>query len=78
MGGRKGVEGGREVEGGEGGREGVREGVRERGRGREGGREGGRKGLMEGGMTLIHILIGMFNRPYSRCQSLKPSLVFLN
>ena len=29
-------------------------------------------------MTVIHILIGMFNRPYSRCQSLKPSLVFLN
>ena len=38
----------------EGGREG--EGRREGGRGREGG-EGGR----EGGMTLIHILIGMFN-----------------
>ena len=42
--------------------------------------EGGREGRWgrEGGMTVIHILIGMFNRPYSRCQSLKPSLVFLN
>ena len=40
----------------EGGREGGREGEREGGM--EGGREGGREGA---GMTVIHILIGMFN-----------------
>ena len=45
----RGREGGRER-----GREGGREGERERGR--EGGREEG-----EGGMIIIHILIGMFN-----------------
>ena len=46
------MEGG--MNGGRGGREGGRE--RDGGRGREGGKEGG-----EGGMTVIHILIGMFN-----------------
>ena len=49
-----GMEGGRE-----GGREGVREGGREGGMGGRGGREGGEGG--EGGMTVIHILICMFN-----------------
>ena len=39
--------GGRGGEGGEGGR--------------EGGREGGGGGRREGGMTVLHILIGMFN-----------------
>ena len=50
------------MEGGEGGREGGREG-REGGRERrEGGREGGREvGEGEGGMTVIHIIIGIFN-----------------
>ena len=45
----------------EGGRTGGREGGRDGGseRWREGGREGGRDG--GGGMTVIHILIGMFN-----------------
>ena len=47
-------EGGRLGEGGREGREGGREG------GKEGGRAGGREGR-KGGMTLIHILIGMFN-----------------
>ena len=42
-----------------GGREGGGMGGREGG-GREGGREG--EGGEEGGMTVIHILIGMFNR----------------
>ena len=49
--------GGEETEGGrEGGREGGKEGGR--GGGREGGREGRGRG---GGMTVVHILIGMFN-----------------
>ena len=58
-GGREGREVGREGrEGGEGGREVEREeGVMEGRVGGEGG-EGGREG---GGMTVIHILIGMFN-----------------
>ena len=47
--GREGGGEGRGGEGGEGGREVGREGEREGGRGRE------------GGMTVIHILIGMFN-----------------
>ena len=45
---------GGEGRGGEGGMEGGLMGA-----GREGGREGGEGG--EGGMTVIHILIGMFN-----------------
>ena len=45
----------------EGGREGGRrEGGREGGEGGRGGREGRDRGR-EGGMTFIHILIGMFN-----------------
>ena len=52
------MEGGREGgrEGGKEGREGGR-GGNEGGRGGRGGREGGR----EGGMTVIYIIIGMFN-----------------
>ena len=49
----------------EGGREGWREGGREGWEGWIGGmdgwREGGSEGGREGGMTVIHILIGMFN-----------------
>ena len=65
------LEGGREGgrERGRGGRE-VGEGGREEGEGGEGGREreggrgegeGGSESGREGGMTVIHILIGMFN-----------------
>ena len=44
----------------EGRREG-REGDRNGGREGQGGREGGRREGGDGGMTVIHILIGMFN-----------------
>ena len=64
-GGRGGRDGGREV--GEGGRE-----RREGGRGREGGMEGGR----EGGMTVIHILIGMFNSNPMESQYLNNNLTW--
>ena len=58
VGGREGErEGGEGGYGGRGGRESGREGEWEGGR--EGEREGGREG--ERGMTVIHILIGMFN-----------------
>ena len=47
--------------GGRGGREGGKEGGMGGGReGERGGRDGGRD-RREGGMTVIHILIGMFN-----------------
>ena len=45
----------------EGGSEGGREVWREGGWGGREGREGGREGWRDGGMTVIYILIGMFN-----------------
>ena len=59
-GGREGREGGRE--GGRGGREGGREGGEGGGEGGEGGEEGrGEREGREVGMTVIHIIIGVFN-----------------